>query len=120
MSNTVLFLIIFGSIMLFACVFTWMVMYGPRVVVHKHYHDYKWSKDFSRLWWLINNVNIKDIVIRTEPHSVFRYDTIWRYHNGDIIVLGEHFDPKKNTEEDFIVLCKYKKIEFLEPIIEDK
>ena len=118
MSDGLLFCIIFFGIILSAIIISWIVVHGPRVVVHEHRHLYKMSKDYGRLWDLVV-VEGRDIIGIDDSSVVFRYNHIFR-GDENIYGLNDKFNFKKKTKEQFIAYCQYLNFEFLDPADEVK
>lgn len=118
MNDTVIFFIVFFGIILVALLATWLFTHGPRVVVHEHRHLYKTSKDYGRLWDLVVLHN-RDIIAIDTSSVVFRYHHISR-GKEDICGLGEKFNYKKKTKEQFIAYCQYLNLEYLDQTEEVK
>lgn len=117
MSDTLLFFVVFGSIILAAVLVSWILMHGPKVVIHKHIHKYKLSKDYDRLWDLMMgqafNGTVDSVAIIDKSSTVFRYGTATK--SPEHIWLGsEKFPIKEKGKKEFIALCTYKDIEFLD------
>lgn len=117
MSDTLLFFVVFGSIILAAVLISWILTHGPKVVVHEHIHKYKTSKDYSRLWDLIMGQpfggTIDSVAIIDKSSAVFRYCTAAKCPDH-IWVGNEKFPIKEKGKKEFIALCTYKDIEFLD------
>lgn len=117
MSDTSLFFVIFGSIILAAVLVSWILCHGPKIVVHKHIHKYKISKDYSRLWDLIMGQPlggiIESVVIIDKSSLIYRYNTASR-GSEHIWVGNEKFPIKEKGKKEFIALCIYKDVEFLD------
>lgn len=117
MSDTLLFFVIFGSIILAAVLVSWILTHGPKVVVHKHIHTYKLSKDYDRLWDLIMGQplggTIDSVVIIDKSSTVFRYSTAAK-SSEHIWVGSDKFPIKEKGKKEFIALCTYKDVEFLD------
>ena len=118
MSDTAVFLIVFFGIIFVALIAAWLFAYGPRVVVHEHRHLYKTSKDYDRLWDLVV-VEDRHIIGIDDSSAVFRYNHIFRGEE-DIYGLGEKFNYKKKTKEQFIAYCQYLDFEYLDQTEEVK
>ena len=117
MSDTLLFFVVFGSIILAAVLVSWILTHGPKVVVHEHYHKYKESKDYERLWDLIMGQPlggiIDSVVIVDKSSSVFRFGTATK--GSDHIWVGsEKFPIKEKGLKEFVAFCTYKDISFLD------
>lgn len=117
MNDAVAFAVIFFSIVAAACLISWVCTHGPRIVVHQHIHKYKTSKDYGRLWDLIMGQPlggiIDSVVIVDKSSLIYRYNTASK-SSEHIWVGSEKFPIKEKGKKEFIALCTYKDIEFLD------
>ena len=118
------------SLILGIVLVTWAISFGIsascRIKNVYHYHEYKISQDYNRLWELINSGKH---IIGIEP----KYEddgSIYRIHPYEIrsytdfkgeYKIGFIDDTLKDcTKESFIGYCQYKNVKFLDFIIEEK
>lgn len=117
MNETITFVVVFLSIIVAACLIAWVCTHGPRIVVHEHIHKYKVSKDYDRLWDLIMGQpfsgTIDSVVIVDKSSQIYRYNTASKSPEH-IWVGSEKFPTKEKGKKEFIALCTYKDIEFLD------
>lgn len=117
MNETITFVVVFLSIIVAACLIAWVCTHGPRIIVHEHIHKYKTSKDYGRLWDLIMGQPlggiIDSVVIVDKSSLIYRYNTASKSYDH-IWVGSEKFPIKEKGKKEFIALCTYKDIEFLD------
>lgn len=117
MSSDAIFFIVFFGIIAAAILISWLIVHGPRVVVHEHIHKYKTSKDYDRLWDLIMGQPlggvIDSVVIVDKSSLIYRYNTAAKT-SENIWVGSEKFPIKEKGKKEFIALCTYKDVEFLD------
>lgn len=98
-----------------AALMTWIISGcpAPKTVNHYHYHKYKRSTDYERLWDLI--VNKGEHVIIDHGTSPFRYGEALRgeYSENNIYGIGENIYVSDGKEK-FINYCQWKGIKFLD------
>ena len=124
------FIIILGLIILGVVLVAWAISFGYsyscRIKNVYHYHEYKISQDYNRLWELINAgthvIGIAPII--EDDGSIYRicpYE-IRSYTNfkGELVTAFIDDVLKDCTKERFIGYCQYKNIKFLDFIIEEK
>ena len=124
------FIIILGLIILGVVLVAWAISFGVscscRIKNVYHYHEYKISQDYNRLWELINAgthvIGIAPII--EDDGSIYRicpYE-IRSYTNfkGELVTAFIDDVLKDCTKERFIGYCQYKNIKFLDFIIEEK
>ena len=122
------FAIIFGSLILGIVLVAWAISFGYsyscRIKNVYHYHEYKISQDYNRLWELINSGKH---IIGIEPKyeddgSIYRIHPyeIRAYTNYKGVHVISTIDDFLNdcSKERFIGYCQYKNIQFLDFIIE--
>jgi hypothetical protein len=75
--------------------------------------DYKLSKDYERLYKLLNNGN--NVLIKTKGAIIDRdwYYNAWKSHRKEEYYLGGGPEVIESLEK-FILYCKFKEIEFLD------
>ena len=117
MNETIAFAVVFLSIVIAGCLISWVCMHGPKVVIHEHIHKYKISKDYDRLWDLIMGQplggTIESVAIVDRSSTIYRYNTASK--SFDNIWIGcEKFPIKEKGKKEFVALCTYKNIEFLD------
>lgn len=110
-------IIFFLILVLGAALIAWIIQGcpAPRRVDHYHYHRYKKSTDYERLWDLLVNYNMH-IVVDHGP-GVFRYDEARRgndeYDKDRIYGIGEHMKVSEGKDH-FVHYCAYKCIKFFD------
>lgn len=111
------FITVFLIIVLGAALLAWIIQGcpAPRRVDHYHYHKYKVSTDYERLWDLL--VNQEMHVIIDHGPGFLRYDD---GHRGDDYCRDSIFGCGPNIKvsdgkEKFIRYCAWKEIKFLDP-----
>ena len=109
-------IIIFLIIVLGAALISWILMGcpAPRRVDHYHYHKYKMSTDYERLWDLIVNQGVRVVVDHGTEY--FRIGEAWRgedYCSDMIYGIGGEISISKGKEK-FINYCTYKGIKFFD------
>lgn len=118
------------SLILGIVLVTWAVSFGIsasyRIKNVYHYHEYKISQDYNRLWELINSgKNIIGIepkyeddgsIYRIHPYEIRSYTDF----KGEYRIVFIDDTLKDCTKESFIGYCQYKNVKFLDFIIEEK
>ena len=124
------FAIIFGSLILGVVLVAWAISFGYscscRIKNVYHYHEYKISQDYNRLWELINTgihiIGIAPIIeddgsiYRICPYEIRSYTDF----KGEYRIVFIDDTLKDCTKESFIGYCQYKNVKFLDFIIEEK
>ena len=110
-------IIIFLILVLGAALIAWIIQGcpAPRRVDHYHYHKYKVSTDYERLWDLIVNQDIH-VVIDHGPDCVFRYDEGRRgdeYCRDSIYGIGGKLKVSDGKDK-FVHYCGWKNLKFLD------
>ena len=122
------FIIIFGLLILGIVLVAWAVSFamsrGDRIKNVYHYHEYKISQDYNKLWELINSgINIIGIepkykddgsIYRIYPYEIRAYTN----YNGVHVIAITYDFLNDCSKERFIGYCQYKKVMFLDFIIE--
>lgn len=120
MSPDIMFIIIFGLIILGAIAISYIVLAFTRKTRVVHIYKYKTSKDYARLYELVVEKGVEVCVM--DPGSrVFRYDSARRSEldEGVVYISSEKFYINKGRDA-FIGLCTYKGFEFFDPVDEVK
>lgn len=124
------FIIILGLIILGVVLVAWAISFGVsrscRIKNVYHYHEYKISQDYNKLWELINAgthiIGINTIfendgsIYRICPYEIRSYTNF----KGELVTVFIDDILKDCTKERFIGYCQYKNIKFLDFIIEEK
>ena len=111
------FIAVFLILVLGAALIAWIIQGcpAPRRVDHYHYHRYKVSTDYERLWDLLVNQEM-GIVVDHGP-GVFRYDEARRgdeYCRDRIYGIGYNGNISDGKDK-FIHYCAFKDIKFFDP-----
>lgn len=122
------FIIIFSLLILGIVLVAWAISFamsrGNRIKNVYHYHEYKISQDYNKLWELINSGNhIIGIEVEYEDDgSIYRIYPCeiraYTNYNGVYTIAIAYEFLKNCNKERFIGYCQYKNIQFLDFIIE--
>ena len=118
------------SLILGIVLVTWAISFGVscscRIKNVYHYHEYKISQDYNRLWELINSgkhiIGIEPkyeddgSIYRIHPYEIRSYTDF----KGEYKIVFIDDTLKDCTKESFIGYCQYKNVKFLDFIIEEK
>ena len=118
------------SLILGIVLVAWAISFGVscscRIKNVYHYHEYKISQDYNRLWELINSgkhiIGIEPkyeddgSIYRIHPYEIRSYTDF----KGEYKIVFIDDTLKDCTKESFIGYCQYKNVKFLDFIIEEK
>ena len=118
------------SLILGIVLVTWAISFGVscscRIKNVYHYHEYKISQDYNKLWELINSgkhiIGIEPkyeddgSIYRIHPYEIRSYTDF----KGEYKIVFVDDTLKDCTKESFIGYCQYKNVKFLDFIIEEK
>ena len=124
------FIIILGLIILGVVLVAWAISFGYsyscRIKNVYHYHEYKISQDYNKLWQLVNAgthiiaiapvIENDGSIYRICPYEIRSYTNF----KGELVTVFIDDVLKDCTKERFIGYCQYKNIKFLDFIIEEK
>ena len=116
------------SLILGIVLVTWAVSFGIsascRIKNVYHYHEYKISQDYNKLWELINSgKHIIGIETKYEDdgsiYRIYPYEIRAYTNYKGVYVIGITYEFLNDcSKESFIGFCQYKNVMFLDFIIE--